>query len=54
MPCESWIVIVLRSCSAAVVVLESVASDPRGWFCDIDWRGGGEMAEDIREDVLGW
>jgi hypothetical protein len=53
-PCESWTVIVLRSFSAAVVVLESVASDPRGWVCDIDWRGGREMTEDIREDALGW
>jgi hypothetical protein len=54
MPCESWIVIVLRSFSAAVVVLERVASDPRGWVRDIDWRCGREMAEDIREDALGW
>ena len=48
MPCESWIVIVLRSFSAAVVVLERVESDPR---ILLDVRG---REEDMREDALGW
>lgn len=49
-PLVSWIVIVLSSLSVAVDVLDSVASEPRGWLCGEDCEGKAEG----RMDVVGW
>ena len=61
MPCASWMVMVLRSWSVMVDVLEKVASEPLDWdwawdwvVCDCDCECDWEGRADGMMDVVGW